>query len=57
MNYDQDQPIPMFLQWPSYDLRPRSTNSQCFYSGRDTIYDLDQPIRYVFTMAELRSTT
>ena len=47
----------MFLQWLSYDLRPRSTIRNVFLSGRATIYDLDQPIFDVLTVAELRFTT
>ena len=47
----------MFFKWLSYDLRPRSTNSQCFFIGWATIYDPDQPIRNVFLVVELRSTT
>ena len=43
--------------WLNYDLWPRSTNFLCVLSGWATIYDPDQPIRYVFSLAELRSTT
>ena len=38
----------MFLQWLSYNLLPRSTILQCFFSGWATIYDPDQPICNVF---------
>ena len=47
----------MFFQWLSYNLRPGSTNTSCFLSGWTTIYDPDQPIRHVFSVAEQRSMT
>ena len=55
--YDPGQPIRIFVQCLNYDLRPRSTNSQCFLTGWAMIYDPDQPIRNVFLVVELRPTT
>ena len=47
----------MFFQWLIYDIRHRSTNSQCFFSGWATIYDKYKTNRNVILVVELRSTT
>ena len=47
----------MFFQYLSYDLRPRLTNSLFILSGWATIYDPNQSICYVLSVAGLRFST